>query len=401
VASRVRTFYLARSVYVPAALCDGAIRSSPLRETAHLVGPECAGTPSFTGRTQPPAKHAGLKDPGERKYNGLRDVRENLRLRWRLACIYGRVPIAFSLFIAVAGFALAVIASRWAVSHASQLAYGLAVPPFLIGITIVALGTDGPEIANSIVASFAGHGDLNVGNGIGSVFAQITFVLGLLPFVGTTFSVGSWRSAITPAITVVSLGLGALLIGGGYISRLDGALLVAVWVAGTVLSWRYSPPLSEPEMIVPSRSKTAHAALMLVSLSLVIAGAGAGVEGMLQLSREFGVPEYLLSFFGSSVGTSLPEIVVTVQAVRQGQWDLALGDILGACLLDSSFSVGIGPLLSPTPVTVGLAENGFRLAAGSVAAATLLLWLRRKHDRWSGALLMLLYGAGYWVLLSA
>jgi cation:H+ antiporter len=226
------------------------------------------------------------------------------------------VPIAFSLFIAVAGFAIAVIASRWAVSHASQLAYGLAVPPFLIGITIVALGTDGPEIANSIVASLAGHGDLNVGNGIGSVFAQITFVLGLLPFAGTTFSVGHWRSAITPAITVGALGLGALLIGDGYISRLDGALLAGLWVAGTVLSWRYSPPLSEPEMIVPSRSKAAHATLMLVSLALVIAGAGAGVEGMMQLSREFGVPEYLLSFFGSSVGTSLPEIVVTLQAVR-------------------------------------------------------------------------------------
>jgi hypothetical protein len=92
--------------------------------------------------------------------------------------------LAIGIAAIVGGFAVTVVASRRAVSDAAVLAAGTRLPPFLVGITLLAIGTDLPEIANSIVASVTGHGDINVGDSVGSAATQMTLVLGLLPILG-------------------------------------------------------------------------------------------------------------------------------------------------------------------------------------------------------------------------
>lgn len=302
------------------------------------------------------------------------------------------------LLIALSGFGLAVIASRWAVQHASMLAYGLSIPPFILGITFVALGTDVPEIANSVMSSIAGHGDLNVGDSVGSVVTQITLTLGLLPFAGAAMGVGPYRAAIVPLLTAVALMGGALLVADGELSRIDGALLVLAWFVGTAVAWHFAPPRSEAVLPQPTRHKTVHALAVIGSLALVAAGAGAAVRAMTELSLMAGIPEYLISFFGSSIGTSLPEIVVSIVAVRQGQRDIALGDIFGACLMDASLSLGIGPLIAPTAVTAALAVRGAWFAVAAMLVATLLVWGRGRLDRLTGSLLLATYAAAYVIL---
>ena len=179
------------------------------------------------------------------------------------------------IVVAVAGFGLAMVASRWAVQQAAMLAYGTSIPPFIIGITFFAVGTDVPEIANSVMASLVGHGDLNIGDSVGSVMTQITLVLGLLPFFGGTFVVGPYRASIVSLLTIAALILGAFLVADGYLSRLDALLLLLAWVAATALAWRYSPPESEPVMIAPNHNRLFHAVMVMLSLLLVAAGAGA------------------------------------------------------------------------------------------------------------------------------
>lgn len=303
------------------------------------------------------------------------------------------------IVVAVAGFGLAMVASRWAVQQAAMLAYGTSIPPFIIGITFFAVGTDVPEIANSVMASLVGHGDLNVGDSVGSVMTQITLVLGLLPFFGGTFVVGPYRASIVSLLTIAALILGAFLVADGYLSRLDALLLLLAWVAATALAWRYSPPESEPVMIAPNHNRLFHAVMVMLSLLLVAAGAGAAVKGITELSGQLGVPEYLISFFGSSIGTSLPELVVDITALRRGQRDIAFGDITGSCLVDASLSIAAGPLFFPTLVTARLAVLGAVVAIGAVFFSSLLIWLRRKHDRWSGTFMLVLYGIIYVVML--
>lgn len=307
--------------------------------------------------------------------------------------------VALWTAVAISGFGLAIVSGRWAVRHATMLASGLDIPPFIIAITLVAIGTDIPEILNSVIASVAGHGDLNVGDSIGSVVCQVSLVLGLLPFAGGSFEVGPSRSSTVILLTIVALALGAVLVSDGELSRIDAIGLITAWLAATAISWRFAPPRAEPVMIERARRGFYHGALLLAALLLVGAGAGAAVKAMVELSALIGVPEYLIAFFGSSIGTSMPELIVDITALRRGQRDLAFGDVVGSCLVDSTLSVGIGPLIVPTAVTAALAVRGAGVAMAAMLLAGLIIWIRGRHDRWSGAFLIALYLAAYAVLL--
>ncbi len=301
--------------------------------------------------------------------------------------------------IIIVGLGVAMMGSRRAVHHASALASELRVPPFLMGMTFLALGTDLPEIATSIVAAVANHGDIIVGNSIGSTATQITLILGLLPLIGGAFVVGRSRVALVGAVTVAALGLGAVLAVDGFLSRLDGLLLVMTWVLGSLLVWAHRPQFSEPSLTIPVRRKGYHALLALFSLAVVAAGSTAAISAFIQLTALLGVPEYYLSFFAISLGTSLPELLVNITAIRSGERDLAVGDVLGASMVDSSLSIGIGPLVSPTWVTASSAVRGSLTTMGVVTLAILILSLARRHDWRTGVALLILYLGVYVVLL--
>jgi cation:H+ antiporter len=95
------------------------------------------------------------------------------------------------LVAVVSGLTITVLGSREAASDATQLARCTRLPPFFVGMTLLALGTDFPEIANSVVASFKDNGDVNVGDSVGSAATQLTLILGLLPFVGRAIPLGA------------------------------------------------------------------------------------------------------------------------------------------------------------------------------------------------------------------
>lgn len=299
------------------------------------------------------------------------------------------------------GLLMALAASRRAVHHASALAFGSRLPPFVIGIGLLAIGTDLPEIANSIIASLREQGDLNVSDSIGSSVTQLTLVLGLLPFAAGAFVVGRRRTRIVGSAIVMSLGLGLILVADGRLTRLDGGVLLGAWLLSSALVWRFVGPSSEPELRVPALQRGRHVVLALGALALVALGAGVAIEALIRIAELINVPVYVLGFLGASLGTSLPELLVDVTALRAGQRDLAVGDVFGSSLVDATLSIGIGPLVMPTAVTAGLALRGGLGALTAVAIVTLILSLRSRHTKVTGLLLLILYGALYVLLLSA
>ena len=102
-------------------------------------------------------------------------------------------------------------------------------------------------------------------------------------------------------------------------------------------------------------------------------------------------PQYLVSFFGLAIGTSLPELVVVVAALRDGHGELALGDALGATLADASLSIGIGPIVAPTLVTAGLAVRAGLVTAALVGLVGLVLAAVGRHNRFTGVAAIALY----------
>lgn len=302
--------------------------------------------------------------------------------------------------VAVAGgFLAAVVASRRAVASTEELAAGTRLPRFVIGFTLLAIGTDLPEIANSIASSITGHGDLNVGDSVGSTATQATLVLGLLPIVAATSFVISRRRFVRVGVsTVTALLLGVVLMLDGHLSRLDAVLLLGAWALGSVLTFSRAPSGTQLDLPLAARRKLASIGVVVLSLAVVASGALSAVWGMTVLAGAMSVPEYVIAFFGASIGTSLPELIVEFTAVRRGQSELAIGDALGSSFVDATLSIGIGPLIAPVAVSADLAVRGSLVAAAAVVLVVSLLAARRRHDWLTGLALVAIYVAFYLLL---
>jgi cation:H+ antiporter len=312
------------------------------------------------------------------------------------------VDIVVSIVLLVGGLGVALVASDVAVSYTRSLAALLGAPPFVVGVVLVALGTDLPEIANSIASHLQEEGDVNVGDSVGSTLTQYTFVLGLFPLVIAVIAISRLQVGLVSVLTIGGLLLTTLFVLDGSLGRVDGLVLVLAWAVSMLLVTRLLPP-AEPENPPAVRFRGRSAQVVVIMGALVVVGFGAtlAVRSLVALSEEIGVPEFLLAFFGASLGTSAPEIAVDITALRQGAPAIALGDALGSSLIDSTLSIGIGPIVEPAPVTTRLAVTASLYTAAAIAAVALVLISRRRHDRVSAPILMGLYALSYVVLISA
>jgi cation:H+ antiporter len=175
-------------------------------------------------------------------------------------------------------------------------------------------------------------------------------------------------------------------------------VLLLAWLSASVALWRFGP---DPPLELPATElgRARHALRALLHLVVVGAGAGVTVLGVIELAALLGVPEYLISFFGASIGTSMPELVVDLTAIRRGEHAIAIGDIIGASLIDATLSIGAGPLVAPTAVSAELGIRGSVVAAAAVLLATAMLTVTRRHGRRTGLVLLACYAAIYPLLL--
>ncbi|BAN03516.1 sodium:calcium antiporter [Ilumatobacter coccineus] len=305
--------------------------------------------------------------------------------------------IALWIVAFVGGLVTASLASRRAVTHALAVADGSRVSSGFIGMTVLAIGTDLPEIANSIISAATGHGDLNVGDSAGSAMTQVTLVLGILCF---GVEVVSDRRAVAALgiLTATALGVISLLVRDGVFDRVDGLLLVASWVLALIamrsLVSDSSPPAQPGSRIGPAIALTA------VWLVVVAVAATVVVQSFVAITESIGVPEILAGAVVLALGTSLPELIVDWTAVRRGAGALALGDLFGSSFLDATFAVGIGPALTPT--VVSSAATATCIVAGlGIIAATAIAATRPTLRRGSAVALVGVYGVATVALIAA
>lgn len=305
----------------------------------------------------------------------------------------------------VAGLTVTVLASSSAVTHATELARGTRLPPFFVGMTLLALGTDFPEIANSVVASFTDNGDVNVGDSLGSAATQLTLILGLLPFVGRAIPLGAPGSRqlrgqqMTSWLTAASLVVAGLLLLDDRIGRIDAVLLISVWIVGSRVV--YGNTRTDPQLVLDDPAPNRVALLGWFALAIAAIGLGATltVTAITELADIWGVPTFIIAFFGASVGTSLPELIVATTALRRGETQLAIGDVLGSSFADATLSISVGPLLFPTVIDGSLALSGALVAAVGATFVALLLGRGGEFGRRGGAMLLIAYAVSWPILL--
>ena len=305
----------------------------------------------------------------------------------------------------ILGIVLMTYSSDKAVEHSVKIASALRISPLMIGLILVSIGTDLPEIANSIAASALGHGDINVGDSLGSVLTQMTLVFGLIPFLGGIFKVKRKEIVVIGACEVLALIIAVSIVEKGYISRMNALFLVASWpIFILIIRSAMAKNAKEKEHLVARNDESnfhhlRHWVIAILGFIGVAVGAYVVIQSVITLSAVFHISEYHISFFVMAIGTSLPEVVVDLMAVRRKQYELAIGDAIGSCIVDAVFSIGIGPLLiGGIKVSGGLAmvTGSYAIIVCIVIISTLAL--RGKIDKKAGALFLFLYLLSYTML---
>lgn len=322
------------------------------------------------------------------------------------------LPGYLTYVLFAAGFFFVIRGADVLVDGASSLARHFGVSVFVIGLTVVAMGTSIPELVVSIQAGIQGDTDLIIGNVLGSNVANLALIIGLMALIAPVFvgrKIVRKELPISLLAIFVVLFLANQLLGGGSgyleISREDGAILLTFLAMFSYYVYTIARR-GEPKKEVEEIAKTVHPTktFVLKPLALVVLGViglwvGGGwiVDGASEIAAQFGVSSTLIGLTIVAVGTSIPEIATTVMAARKKIADLAVGNLVGSNILNIFMVLGVASVLTPIPFRFGLNfEIGAVIFVTTLMLAFLLLsgrvWGRRYElKRWQGAALLAVY----------
>lgn len=297
-----------------------------------------------------------------------------------------RRVLADALIVAGALAVLAAAADRF-VTAAAHVATILGASPLFVGVVLIGVGTSLPDWLVSAFAAARGDDGLAVGNFVGSNTVNVGLALSaaaiVTPLIVTSAVLR--REALLSVAAVVAV---ALALAGG-ISRVEGlVLLVALPFAFWALRPREETEPADPgsaRLPVELAVAAATLAATVVASRLLVGSAG-------DLALEFGVSQAFIGLSLVAVGTSLPEIVVAIQAARRRATDLVIGNILGSNIVNSLGIAGTAALLTPTePLDSSGLGAPIALMAVFVLGAGVLLATGRRLVAWEGAVLLGVY----------
>ncbi len=307
----------------------------------------------------------------------------------------------FDYLILLLGLAGLVIAGDALVRGAVGLAERFGIPPLIIGLTVVALGTSAPELMVSIKAAFDGSPDIAVGNVVGSNIANILLVLGVPALLAATPCDQPGLQRSTTFMMGVSL-LFAVFAFTGQLVLWHGLMflaLLAVFLLGSYVSARSAggPDISELETIdgvegVPHSLWAALAFFLVGVIGLPIA-ADATVDAASSIARSLGVPEVIVGLTIIAIGTSLPELVTTVVAALKGQADVGVGNVIGSNIFNILFILGTTASITTVPIAEQILRFDIWVMLASSALLLPLVFLKATIGRLIGLGFLALYAA--------
>jgi len=271
------------------------------------------------------------------------------------------MDVAIHTFLTLVGLAMLCFGGNWLVSGGVAIAKKLRVSNMVIGMTVVAYGTSTPELAASIAAS-VGHGEIVVGNIVGSNIANIGMVVGfaaiIIPLVVNQTSI---RREL-----LIMLGVSILLIAlslDGNLSHYDGIVLLVSLGVFAIFSYKDAKKNREKdhESLKDTTSSVYLKAIGLILLGIVLLGVGAylTVDNAVVLAKELGLSETLIGLTVIAIGTSLPELITSIIAIRKGHSEIGIGNIIGSniynILMIMGVSASIGSILISPDVFVDYA----------------------------------------------
>lgn len=305
-----------------------------------------------------------------------------------------------NLLLVALGVLLLSVGGEILIRGSLAAAKRLGVSPLLSGLLIVGFGTSAPELVVSVDAALKGKPDIAVGNVVGSNIGNILLVLGLCALI-TPLAVKSSALRRDGVMVVAASLLFLLLVGGQTVGRAEAAVLLLALVLYLVWAYRTeraghtaSAPLSQVEAkaVMTLPATTTWTVLAIVSgLVLLIAGSRLLLQGAVDIAASLGVSEAVIGLTLVAVGTSLPELTISVIAVFRRHADVAIGNILGSNIFNLLGILGVSALLQPLGVHARVLQFDQWIMLAAALILLLFLYTGRRLGRLEGGLLLLGY----------
>lgn len=310
----------------------------------------------------------------------------------------------------LAGGVMLYLGAEWLVGGASALALAMRVPQLLVGLTVVAYGTSAPEVIVGVEAAVTGHGDVALGNVVGSNIINLGFILGVAVLVKPAKVDGTLRRRELPVLVVTAL-LVPLLLADGRVQRWEGVLLIASAIGYT--GWMVRTARRERREVEEARrtaevtaeaadaagapsargGRARHLVIAIVGLGVLLLGGHLFVDAAASLARSWGMSERVVGLTVVAVGTSLPELATSVIAAVKGHSDIAVGNVVGSNIFNVLLCLGSAAVAGTVGAT--LSSLAFDLVALCVMTLAGAFFLRtaRTMKRLEGGVLLALYVA--------
>jgi len=277
----------------------------------------------------------------------------------------------------------------------------LRVSPLLAGLVIVGFGTSAPELVVSVDAAINHRPDVAVGNVIGSNIANILLILGICALIAplAVRPLALRRDAVTVVAASILL---LILIGGSALTRIDGIVLLLAFSAYFVWAYRterfHEVPSAEvhvaegQEIAALPKSVTWIALAILLGLVLLIGGSRFLLTGAVGIAGYFGASEAVIGLTLVAVGTSLPELSISVVAAIRRHADVAVGNVLGSNIFNMLGILGLSALLQPLPIHPRILQFDQWVMLGTSLVLLLFLYTGKRLSRLEGGTLLAGYG---------
>ena len=296
----------------------------------------------------------------------------------------------------VIGLVLLVVGGEALVRGASALALRMGLSSLVIGLTVVAVATSSPELAVSLGSVLSGDTDLAVGNVVGSNVANVLLILGVGAIVAPLLVVSQVVKLDIPVMIGLSVLMLVLALDGS-LSALDGAILLVLFlgamVASVVVSRRLAPKAKGPKP-KPKDKTWVSIVFVLVGIAALVIGAQLLVRGAVAIATSLGVSQLVIGLTVVAIGTSLPELAATVVAVRKGETDMAVGNIVGSNAANIGLVLGLPAIIGGgLPVHDAAVALDIPLMISTAVLCAALAFTGMRIRRWEGALFLGLYVA--------
>lgn len=317
--------------------------------------------------------------------------------------------MAIQILILLGGLLLILFGANWLVDGSSSIAKRFGISEFVIGLTIVGIGTSTPEMVVSFLSSFQGKADMAIGNIVGSNIFNTMMILGVTALISPLAITKSNLKRDIPlnifvTVLLILLGMNFTIFGMGndQLCRIDGLILLALFAWYLWVSFRSDTGDSEEDGEGIKEYKTIVSVLLIIAgLAGLVIGGRLFVNSATELAKMFGVSDKFIAITVMAAGTSMPELATCVVAALKGRGQLALGNVLGSNISNILLILGGAALINPLSFSgMSYVDLGAVLISAIFILLSAYCFRKKTLDRFEGTILILMEAAYMWYLIA-